>query len=61
VRKLLRFTKESFLAGEEKEVRFVIHPESDFSFPDADGNKLVQPGKVMLEVGGQRVEVKMGE
>ncbi len=57
MKELKDFTKIDLKAGEEKKVVFELVPERDFSFPDAQGNLMLEEGFFEIQVGKLRKQV----
>jgi len=53
VKMLKHFEKRMIPKGTTQKFSFLIEPERDFSYPDADGNSIVEKGKFKIMVGNQ--------
>ena len=51
---LKHFDQADLAPGETRLFRFTIDPARDLSFPDADGQRILESGEIILLVGGQR-------
>lgn len=56
IKKLKHFEKVELEPGKSKEVVFQIDPEKDLSYPDFEGNQILEPGTFILHVGDQSDE-----
>jgi beta-glucosidase len=56
-RALKAFARVALASGEKKTVKFTLAPR-DFSFVHADGNRVVQPGRFTVAIGGKQPGLK---
>ena len=57
VSKLIQFKKERILPGETKEISIILSARELCSFPDDEGNIIVEPGFHIITVGNQKVRL----
>ena len=58
VRKLTGFSKVELAPGEEKRVSFRLVPEEHFSYPDRNGNSILEEGWFDLMAGSESVSLR---
>lgn len=58
-KELVRFTKIMLDAGESQDVKFVIYPEQDLSYPDENGNQILEPGVFEITCGDLKKEIEV--
>jgi beta-glucosidase len=58
-KELIRFTKIMLDEGESQDVKFVIFPEQDFSYPDENGKQILEPGVFEIICGDLKKEIKV--
>ena len=61
VEKLAHFEKISLDPGQQMEVHFEIKPSLHLSYPDRDGNQILEAGKFTVKVGELTVEFHLDE
>ena len=59
VKELKHFEKRELQPGETVTFTFVIDPMKDLSFPDSDGNRILEPGDYKVMVGPHTVNLVM--
>lgn len=61
VKELQHFEKSLIEPGQSREFRFTIDPRSHLSFPDKDGNVLLEPGYFIVSVGKLQKRFLLGK
>ncbi len=59
MKELKYFEKKEINAGETTEFKFIINPMRDLSYPDANGNRLLETGEYFIHVGDQKIKIEM--
>jgi len=59
IKKLKHFEKIELEPGETRKVVFQIDPDRDLSYPDFDGNPILEPGTFILHAGDQSSEFNL--
>lgn len=59
IKELRHFKKLSLAKGETHTFQFKIDPKRDLSYRDGKGNILLEPGEFYIEVGGQKIKLKI--
>tara|TARA_R110000868_G_scaffold368227_4_gene631277 strand:+ start:15514 stop:17748 length:2235 start_codon:yes stop_codon:yes gene_type:complete len=59
IKELRNFEKITLNPGESKTITFEINPTEDLSFPDKEGNLLLEGGTFTLAVDNQRIDFKL--
>lgn len=59
LRELKHFEQATLAAGESRVFRFLVEPARDLSFPDADGQPVLESGEIILSAGGQSASFRV--
>ncbi|MBI2515532.1 MAG: glycoside hydrolase family 3 C-terminal domain-containing protein [Opitutae bacterium] len=59
LKELKHFEQASLAPGASRVFRFAIEPRRDLSFPDDDGRSVLEPGEIILLVGGQSASFRV--
>ena len=59
LRELKYFEKAEIPAGAAACFRFVIDPDRDLSFPDADGKRILEDGEIVLLAGPRQAKFRV--
>ena len=59
IKELKFFEKKKINAGQKKVYKFIIDPMRDLSYPDSIGKRHLETGDYYLEVGKQKVVLKI--
>lgn len=59
VKELRRFDKKFIRKGETVNFEFVLDVYQDFSYPDAQGNRKLEAGEIILSAGDKKVVLEV--